>query len=281
MKDVGTSAKEIGKVITDPIPLSPEGKKFQEENVQLNIVPAGGISGAPTGIGSVDDAVASVKSISKSLADITKTSKKGSQIAKIIAQERRVQDIAKAQKIPLASAKRILGIVEGTSKNTMLGFMKSKAVKWGIGGVVGATGIATWLAADNIITGTRFTSNLIAEAAAVPGADPVKIREEMEELQDTKDAGASFVNKATIANPILWPFRKIFMLNSDTAQQALDLKFEEIELILAKRAAGLPVGVGEEIAQREEEKGQQTQGSEPGAPPKDVNADLTTDIQNF
>ncbi|MCK5138339.1 MAG: PEGA domain-containing protein [Thermodesulfovibrionia bacterium] len=95
--------------------------------------------------------------------------------------------------------------------------------------IIGADGIAVWLASDNIITGTTFPMNRLktmVEEGTVTKADAIA---EIDRIQEWKDYATNFVNTSTLVNPFLWLFRKLFMSNTELAQTNIDQIRSQVE----------------------------------------------------
>jgi len=102
-------------------------------------------------------------------------------------------------------------------------------MKWIAMGIIGADSIATWLASDNIVTGTTFPMNRLkdmVEAGTVTKEDAL---EEIATIQAWKTYATNFISISGIANPLMWLFRSLFMKNTELAQLNIDQIKAQIE----------------------------------------------------
>ena len=105
--------------------------------------------------------------------------------------------------------------------------------------IVGVDGIMTWLASDNIVTGSGFMINKLKDAVEEGVITQKEALEEMDKVQEWKDYATNFINVSTIANPLLWLFRKILLINTDQAQLSIDTE--------RKIIAGVSIEIPEKI----------------------------------
>lgn len=96
------------------------------------------------------------------------------------------------------------------------------------GSIAGGSGIMTWLASDNIISGMNIFTRDTTQAVSRGQLDPSEALQRFDEAQEFVDGARSFINTNTMVNPLLWPFRKILMTNADAAQLVLDSNRETI-----------------------------------------------------
>ena len=85
-------------------------------------------------------------------------------------------------------------------------------------GVIGIDGIATWLASDNIVSGTAFPMNRLKQMVEDGTLSKADALVEIDRIQAWKDYATNFISVSGIANPFLWLFRSLFMKNTELAQ---------------------------------------------------------------
>jgi len=103
---------------------------------------------------------------------------------------------------------------------------QSPIVRFGVGAgtaTAGVGGIMTWLASDNIMSGAAIFANKVADLVTFSGLDRSTALALIDEEQEFVDTARSFVNTATMINPVMWPFRNIVITNADVAQNGIDL----------------------------------------------------------
>ncbi|HUV84208.1 MAG TPA: PEGA domain-containing protein, partial [Methanosarcinales archaeon] len=103
---------------------------------------------------------------------------------------------------------------------------------WAIAGIVGLDGIMTWLASDNIITGSSFTLNKLSAAAIDETITKEDAIAQLDKVQKWKDYATNFVRTSTIVNPLLWLFRGILLTNAEKGQDDINLERGKIEAII-------------------------------------------------
>lgn len=136
------------------------------------------------------------------------------------------------------------GILSGIGKASQLALSApGKAV---LSGTAGTSGIMTWLANDNIISGMNIFARDLASSVKFNGLDPQVALGQMEEAQGTVDGARNFINSQTTLNPLLWPFRGIIMTNVDAAQNTLDFHKKSIEGFEQPLPEDLNTGVPQE-----------------------------------
>ena len=89
-------------------------------------------------------------------------------------------------------------------------------------GLVTFSGIMIWLASDNIVGTMSIYGRDLAEDVQWNRIDSDVALEKFDEGQGFIDYEKSFVRYTTALNPLLWPFRKIILLNMATAQLSMD-----------------------------------------------------------
>ena len=172
------------------------------------------ISLSPGGLGQAKDIKAAFARISKLQKQVNtlRTEKLAAQIGSKFGKAGSVVNIEKV--INIAGKARATGIIP----------LLKNVGKIIVGGTIAQSLMVTWLASDNIITGFRFTSNNIVAAVEARDINQSQANEEFEEMQSIKDGTTSFVNRMTMINPLMWAFRKQYMINADVTQTDLDLK---------------------------------------------------------
>ena len=105
-----------------------------------------------------------------------------------------------------------------------------------IAGLAGASGIYTWLASDNIISGMNIFTRDLRNAVTFGQTTPEEALAQMEEAQETVDGARSFIDTQTAINPLLWAFRGIIMSNADAAQRVLDFNKEQVGGVIVEDA---------------------------------------------
>lgn len=105
------------------------------------------------------------------------------------------------------------------------------SVKQIVIGIIGASGLTQWLAADNIATGTGITSGKVATSVETGVLTAEEGLAQLEALESKKEDADTFTIINTAANPFMWPFRNMFITNSDVAQANLDNARQRIEVI--------------------------------------------------
>jgi len=106
-----------------------------------------------------------------------------------------------------------------TAKGTPL----NKVMK-AIGAIAGIDIIMSWLASDNIVTGTSFLINKLKTAVKDGVMTKAQALAELDKVQAWKDYATDFIDKSTILNPLLWIFRTILLVNTDQAQLSIDIE---------------------------------------------------------
>jgi len=91
-----------------------------------------------------------------------------------------------------------------------------------ISGAVTMSGIITWLASDNIIGSMSIYGRDLAEDVQWGRLSKEEGIKKFDEGMEFVEQGRSFIRTATILNPLLWPFRKIILINADAAELSLE-----------------------------------------------------------
>jgi len=126
--------------------------------------------------------------------------------------------------------------VATSTPEKILKLLTSRPVKVFVAGVAGTSGIVAWLASDNVLTGVTFTMRKLRDTI-VDETTRAEAMDEAEEVQSWIDTATTFVNVATRINPLLWPFRHIFMVNAEKAQFDFDLEKQLMETKLTPEQA--------------------------------------------
>jgi len=243
---------------------APLKKKFPEERIAAEPLPIG----PPTGL---------IKGVPK-IAKAAKTLFKGKDITKIVGRERQLQKIMKQFKINRGAAEVIAKKVETSTPKQILNVLTSRPAKLWTAGVLTGSGIVAWLASDNVLTGTTFTMRKLRDSV-VDETTREEALEETEEVQSWIDTATTFVNVATRINPLLWPFRHIFMVNARKAQVDFDLEVMLIETKMTaaeeaeafwRESAAARKKVAEEVPEEEPAPEEEPPAEEPlpeGKPP--------------
>ena len=108
--------------------------------------------------------------------------------------------------------------------------------------LAGGSGIATWLASDNIVTGSVFPLNRLKTLVDEGTITKTEALKQIKLIQEWKDFATQFINTSTIANPLLWLFRGIFLVNTELAQTNID----QIKLQIGVEEEAVPTGTPEE-----------------------------------
>ena len=112
------------------------------------------------------------------------------------------------------------------------GISKARVAK-GAGAIglttMGASGIAQWLAADNISTGTTFSMNQLIESVKNGTITREQAELEAEELKSMLDSATKFTRINSAYNPLLLPFRSVYLINARKAEQDYHRKLREIQ----------------------------------------------------
>jgi len=169
-------------------------------------------------------------------AGLARTLYKGKDITKIVANERVIQQVMRQFKIGRAAAEKIAKTVATSTPEKILKLLTSRPVKVFVAGVAGTSGIVAWLASDNVLTGVTFTMRKLRDTI-VDETTRAEAMDEAEEVQSWIDTATTFVNVATRINPLLWPFRHIFMVNAEKAQFDFDLEKQLMETKLTPEQA--------------------------------------------
>ena len=172
----------------------------------------------------------------RGIAGAAKTLYKGKDITKIVTNERVLQTIMKQFKIGRVAAASIAKKVTTSTPQQILNILTSRPAKVAVAGVLGTSGIVAWLASDNILTGVTFTMRKLRDTI-VDEPTRAEALEEADEVQSWIDTATTFVNVATRINPLLWPFRTIFMVNARKAQFDFDLEKQLMETKLTPEQA--------------------------------------------
>lgn len=119
----------------------------------------------------------------------------------------------------------VTGIINSMSAKSLA----SQVVKYGL--IVGGTaGMISWYAMDNIITGQKFYLKDILEGVESGAINPVDARNAAFQNKKTMDTAIDFLDKATIINPLLWPFRNLIMTGVEADEEANDLRLDAINV---------------------------------------------------
>jgi hypothetical protein len=144
-------------------------------------------------------------------------------VARVLERERSIQNIQNQFKIGRASAEKIWSNVARSTPEKLMKILTAKPVIITAGAVAGASTIAVWLASDNILTGTTFTMRKLKDAVKEGRATRDEADEILSEMQGWIDIATMAVNINSAVNPVLWPFRNLYMLNARKAQVDFDL----------------------------------------------------------
>jgi len=90
-------------------------------------------------------------------------------------------------------------------------------------GISGASGMATWLASDNILTNTGMQANNIVDGIQFAGLSKAEGLQEIERLEATANMAESFIRKNIKLNPALWLFGKAYLTNAEQSRRSLEL----------------------------------------------------------
>ena len=122
---------------------------------------------------------------------------------------------------------KIFGSID-KAKTFAVASAMSKTGRWAIAGTAMTSGIMTWMASDNIIQGMNIFTRDLAEGVKFGSITPEEGLAQLDKAQGFVDHARSFINTATIINPLLWPFRGIIIANADGAQFVIDQRREEM-----------------------------------------------------
>ena len=92
------------------------------------------------------------------------------------------------------------------------------------GGIIGFDGIMVWMASDNILTGTTFTLKKLREARKAGVITKKEANKVIDGVQTWIDSSVAFVTLSATLNPIIFPFKKILLINAEKAQLDFDLE---------------------------------------------------------
>jgi len=219
----------------DIIPL--EGMTGTEQaNQMVNTLATGATAVPAAAVSKAGQAVPEVVKAVKTGGDIISKLVKGAtaqnKARKILEQEQKIITMSKRLGTSRKNAAKIIELSESRSLTETLKHL-SKPAKWGIGlattGMIGNAGMATWISSDNIITGSGITAKLLLSQAQSGNFDPQEMNKNIAELQAIRDSATRFVNISTMLNPLMWPFRKEYMLNARKTQMDLDIIKQMIE----------------------------------------------------
>ena len=118
-----------------------------------------------------------------------------------------------------------------TADKGILSKFSKKVIFGGASGIIGLSGITTWLASDNIISSMNiFSRDLIQNVkyGYVTTEDAVK---EMDTAQEFVDGAKNFIDINTQINPLLWPFRRIILKNADAANEIIKINRKVLKSI--------------------------------------------------
>jgi len=107
--------------------------------------------------------------------------------------------------------------------------LTSSALKKYTAGIATGSGLFSWLASDNILSGTSFFANNVQRnlnEGLITKDDAIQ---RLDTLQKYRDVAKQFINTNTRINPLLWPFRKIILTNEKATQENIDLLRMSIE----------------------------------------------------
>lgn len=106
-------------------------------------------------------------------------------------------------------------IFEGIGRASEL--VLSSTGKHTLATLAGSSGIMTWLASDNFLSGISIYTRDIRNAVKFEGLDPDIALEKIDEGIERAEMARKFINTQTTVNPLLWPFRNLINANADNA----------------------------------------------------------------
>ena len=112
------------------------------------------------------------------------------------------------------------GIFKGIEKASQ--FITSSTGKSILAGLAGTSGIMTWLASDNLLSGISIYIRDIRNAVKFEGMDPEEAIQKIDEGMQRAELARTFIDTQTSLNPGLWPFRNLINANIDSAMISLN-----------------------------------------------------------
>ncbi|HEC64026.1 MAG TPA: hypothetical protein ENI23_01890 [bacterium] len=107
-------------------------------------------------------------------------------------------------------------------------FMKSTLGKY-VGNIALYGGIMTWLASDNIIGTMSIYTRDLAEDVTFGKISKEEALDKIDDGDAFVEGARNFIRGATLAFPILWPFRGLILANADAAELAIEENKERIK----------------------------------------------------
>lgn len=115
--------------------------------------------------------------------------------------------------------------------NTFTGNPELKGLGWYVTGSMGIGTIMTWLASDNIITGTSFLISTLKENVEKGVITQEEALLAMDRVQGFKDKATKVVELSSSLNPLLWIWKPILLINAEQAQLKIDEERKAIEAL--------------------------------------------------
>jgi len=223
----GVTGKDMGKITTEQFTEKPAGKALGLATVATELALAGAVTKMLVGgIGSSAGGAASTGG-KGSTAIITRTASRiggGGEELSSITTQRAVQALGGGSS---NINKLFMAAKELSPASTKLLLTKNAWLKVGAG-LVGTSGIMTWLASDNIMQGVSIMTRDLSFSVNSGVVSREEALEILNEAEGWKNRAERFIKINSKVNPLLWPFGKILMTNAKTAQAQIDLQKRNI-----------------------------------------------------
>ncbi len=228
---------ELGFALTTIIPIEDFQKQrskalLSEAETGIDILAKGAIA-TPAGIAGGVPSVAAPKpklnvGVGKTSGNILKGDLKTGTL-KLIEKDRQIRTLSRTYKVSKEAATKIYNQYQVTNLEKIGSLITNPTfLKYTAAGLIGTSGLTTWLAADNIQSGSSFTMIKLREAVESETLTKEEALEESEEIRMWISEARSYININTMINPFLWFSRKSFMNNADKAQVDFNLERERI-----------------------------------------------------
>lgn len=135
-----------------------------------------------------------------------------------------------------AMARAFPGMAAGATKFAV---DKQFAARLGVGAVSGLAGtdtLAVWLASDNIMSTSAFHIKTLKESVKAGNLTNSEAMAEFEKVQGWANVAEELIRKSVTFNPLLIPFKGVFIANVEMVQSKLNLEKEILKAQVEKKS---------------------------------------------
>lgn len=217
----GVTGYEMGKITTKQFTETKIGKTLGVATVAAELVLAGAVTKMLIGGSSAAAGARGGTAVITRTASQLGTS--GEEVASLTTQ-RAVQALGGGK----SGVMKLFTAAKNLSPTTTK-FLLTKNAWLKVGaGLVGTSGIMTWLASDNIMQGVSIMTRDLSFSVNSGVVSREEALEILNEAEGWKNRAERFIKINSKVNPLLWPFGKILMTNAKTAQAQIDLQKRNI-----------------------------------------------------